>query len=77
MNTISGDARDVLFREARSYNTWPPKPVAEETLRQIYDVLKWGPTSANSSPARSIFLRSAKSKERLRPGSRREMWRRR
>jgi len=67
MNTISGDALDVLFREARSYNTWLPKPVAEETLRQIYDVLKWGPTSANSSPARSIFLRSAKSKERLRP----------
>jgi len=67
MNTISGDALDVLFREARSYNTWLPKPVAEETLRQIYDVLKWGHTSANSSPARFIFLRSAKSKERLRP----------
>lgn len=67
MNTISGDALDVLFREARSYNTWLPKPVAEETLRQIYDVLKWGPTSANSSPGRFIFLRSAKSKERLRP----------
>jgi len=67
MNIISEDALDVLFREARSYNAWLSKPVKEETLHRLYDVLKWGPTSANSSPARFIFLRSAKSKERLRP----------
>src|SRR5207249_3202243 len=43
------------------------KKVPEETLHQLYDLLKWGPTSANSCPARFIFLCSAKSKERLRP----------
>src|SRR6476469_3014241 len=58
MNTISEDALDVLFREARSYNAWLSKPVAEESLRRLYDILKWGPTSANSSPTRFIFLRS-------------------
>ena len=67
MNTISGEALDVLFREARSYNAWLPRTVPEETLRQLYDLLKWGPTSANSCPTRFIFLCSARSKERLRP----------
>jgi 3-hydroxypropanoate dehydrogenase len=67
MNTISGNALDILFRDARSFNAWLPKPVSEETLRQLYDLLKWGPTSANSSPTRFIFLQSQQSKERLRP----------
>jgi 3-hydroxypropanoate dehydrogenase len=67
MTTISREDLDVLFREARSYNVWLPKKVPEETLHQLYDLLKWGPTSANSCPARFIFLCSAKSKERLRP----------
>lgn len=67
MSTISAEALDLLFREARSYNAWLPRAVSEETLRQLYDLLKWAPTSANSSPTRFIFLTTKKSKERLRP----------
>src|SRR5437764_6682416 len=48
-------------------NTWLDKPVTDETLRQIYDLMKWEPTSANGSPARFVFIRSREGKERLRP----------
>src|SRR6201987_5235295 len=64
---VSDDALDLVFREARTYNAWLPKPVPEELLRQLYDKLKWGPTSANNSPARFVFIRSTATKERLRP----------
>src|SRR5690348_6071508 len=64
---VSDDALDLVFRRARTYNAWLPKPVPEELLRQLYDTLKWGPTSANNSPARFIFIRSTAAKERLRP----------
>src|SRR5437870_6020281 len=64
---MSDDALDQVFRKARTYNTWLPKPVPEELLRQLYDTLKWGPTSANISPARFLFIRSTAAKERLRP----------
>ncbi|GAC1429503.1 MAG: malonic semialdehyde reductase [Thermoanaerobaculia bacterium] len=60
-------ALDELFREARTHNVWLDKPVTDETLRQLYDLAKWGPTSANSSPARFVFVRTAEGKERLRP----------
>lgn len=66
-SALSGDALDLLFRHARTHNAWLEKPVTDETLRQIYDLLKWAPTSANTSPARFVFIRSAKAKERLRP----------
>ena len=64
---VSDDALDLAFRKARTYSAWLPKPVPEELLRQLYDTLKWGPTSANISPARFVFIRSAAAKERLRP----------
>jgi 3-hydroxypropanoate dehydrogenase len=64
---IDDKAMDVLFREARSHSAWLDRPVADETLRRLYDLMKWGPTSANSMPARIVFLRTAKAKERLRP----------
>jgi 3-hydroxypropanoate dehydrogenase len=61
-------ALDAIFREARSsYSKWKAKPVSDETLRELYDLLKWGPTSANAEPARFAFLRTRESKERLRP----------
>jgi 3-hydroxypropanoate dehydrogenase len=63
---LSDDALDVVFRNARTYNAWLPKPVPEDLLRQLYDTLKWGPTSANMSPARFVFIRSPAAKERLR-----------
>jgi len=64
---VGDDALDLVFRKARTYNAWLPKPVPDELLQQLYDTLKWGPTSANISPARFLFIRSAAAKERLRP----------
>jgi 3-hydroxypropanoate dehydrogenase len=60
-------ALDIIFRNARSHDGWLPKPVSDDTLRHIYDLLKWGPTSANSQPARFLFVRSAEAKKRLEP----------
>jgi 3-hydroxypropanoate dehydrogenase len=64
---LNDDALDQLFREARTHMAWLDRPVPDDTLRQLYDLMKWGPTSANSSPARFVFVRSKKGKERLRP----------
>ena len=64
---LNDAALDQLFREARTHNAWLDKPVSERTLHELYDLLKWGPTSANASPARFVFLRSREAKERLRP----------
>jgi 3-hydroxypropanoate dehydrogenase len=65
--TLNDDALDLLFRNARTHSEWLDKPVPEGTLRQLYDLMKWGPTSANSSPARILFLRSPESRRRLLP----------
>ena len=54
-----------LFTEARTQNGYRPTPVADDKLRQLYDLVKWGPTSANCSPARFAFVRTAEAKERL------------
>lgn len=56
---------EQLFTEARTQNGWLPTPVSDDTLRQLYELLKWGPTSANCSPARFLFVRSPEAKERL------------
>jgi len=64
---LNDEALDQLFRAARTHNAWLDKPVSDDTLRQVYDLMKWGPTSANSCPARFVFLRSQQAKERLRP----------
>jgi 3-hydroxypropanoate dehydrogenase len=64
---VDEHALNVLFREARSFSKWQPRPVTEETLHALYDLLKWAPTSANASPARFAFVRSKEAKERLRP----------
>ena len=66
-NVLEDKALDQLFRAARTHSAWLDKPVSDETLRQLYDLMKWGPTSANASPARFVFLRSQEAKERLRP----------
>jgi len=60
-------ALDTLFRKGRTFSSWQPRPVADDTLRDLYDLLKWAPTSANASPARFAFIRSKEAKERLRP----------
>jgi 3-hydroxypropanoate dehydrogenase len=64
---LSEEALDILFRKARTYNDWLPDPVSDNVLRRIYDLMKWGPTSANSSPARILFLRTPQAKQRLAP----------
>ena len=64
---LNDEGLDLLFREARTHGVWLDKPVADETLRQLYDLLKMRPTSANSCPARFLFLRAKEAKERLRP----------
>jgi 3-hydroxypropanoate dehydrogenase len=65
--TVDDAALDTLFREARTHYKWQNKPVTDEMLHALYDVMKWAPTSANSSPARFAFLRTKEAKERLRP----------
>lgn len=65
-NSLPNDALAQIFLEARTYNGWLDKPVTDEQLRQVYNLMKWGPTSANSSPARFVFIRSQEGKERLR-----------
>jgi nitroreductase len=64
---LSDPALDQLFRTARTRNGWHPKSVPEALIREIYDLAKWGPTSANTSPARFLFLTSEAAKKRLEP----------
>jgi 3-hydroxypropanoate dehydrogenase len=56
---------DQLFRLARTYNEWSSEPVDDRTIHDLYELLKWGPTSANSSPARFVWVRSADGKAKL------------
>src|SRR4051812_37085340 len=65
--TIDSAGLDLLFKEARTHNKWHDRPVTDETLHELYDILKFGPTSANSSPARFVFIRTHEGKEKLRP----------
>lgn len=60
-------ALDQLFTTARTQNKWTDKPVSDADLHAIYDLLKMGPTSANSSPARFVFIRTPEGNEKLRP----------
>lgn len=64
---LDDDALDLLFRQARSHNGWNEQLVADDQLYALYDLMKWCPTSANSCPARILFLRTPESKERLKP----------
>ncbi|WP_454915059.1 malonic semialdehyde reductase [Xanthobacter sediminis] len=62
---IDQAALDQLFLNARSHNGWTDQPVTDAELRALYDIVKWGPTSANTQPARFVFVRSQAAKERL------------
>jgi 3-hydroxypropanoate dehydrogenase len=68
MAKLLDSALDVLFRNARTHRAWLPEPVPDELIHQMYDLLKLGPTSANCSPARVVFVKSAEAKARLLPG---------
>jgi len=65
--TLADDARDLLFRKARTYRAWLDRPVPDDLLRRVYELAAEGPTSANCSPMRVLFVKSREAKERLRP----------
>jgi 3-hydroxypropanoate dehydrogenase len=62
---LSDHSLDQIFRSARTFNGWAARSVEDSTVREIYDLMKWGPTSANSSPARFVWVRSADGKATL------------
>lgn len=64
---IDDDALDTLFRNARTANGWLSGDVTDAQLKQVFDLMKMAPTSANCQPARLVFLRSPEAKERLKP----------
>jgi 3-hydroxypropanoate dehydrogenase len=64
---IAKGCLDQIFLEAHTHNKWQDKPVADELLRQLADVMKMGPTSVNQSPARLVFVKSPEAKKRLEP----------
>lgn len=66
-NPISDQCLDVIFRQARTYSAWLPKPVSDDLLRAVYDLAKLGPTSANTMPMRIVFVKSQSAKDRLKP----------
>ena len=64
---LSEASLDQLFRDARTFNAWLPKDVSDEQLHQLYELAKFGPTSANSSPMRVVFVKSKDAKAKLAP----------
>ncbi len=66
-HVVTNEALDVIFRNARTHNGWQQKPVEDALLKQVYDLAKMGPTSANMCPLRIIFVKSPEAKERLKP----------
>lgn len=64
---LNDNALAQLFTEARTFNRFTDRPVSDETIRQLHENLKWGPTSMNTQPARFVFVRSAEAKAKLIP----------
>ncbi|MGB4057323.1 MAG: malonic semialdehyde reductase, partial [Alphaproteobacteria bacterium] len=64
---LDDNAMNALFREARTYTAWQDRGVEDSLLEKIYDLMKFGPTSANCNPVRFVFIKSKEAKERLKP----------
>ena len=64
---LDAKALDQLFFAARTHNKWLPRDVPDSLLREVVETMRWAPTSANSSPAQIVFVRSAEAKARLKP----------
>lgn len=64
---LNDQSLDILFRSARTYNGWQKRDVSPVVLQALYDLLKWGPTSANCTPARFVFVQSDEAKQKLKP----------
>lgn len=66
-NILSDSGMDLIFRDARTHSAWRDQAVSDVLLEAVYDLAKMGPTSANCSPMRVVYLRSAEAKARLKP----------
>jgi len=64
---LTPSALNLLFTEARTHHAWIPEKISKETLRELYDLTKWGPTAVNAGPMRVLFLQSEAAKEKLYP----------
>ncbi len=64
---LDAQSLDSVFHNARTHNGWQDRPVGDDQLRAIHEIMKWGPTSANSQPCRIVFVRTPEGKEKLRP----------
>lgn len=67
MPRANDESLDLIFRKARTYSVWLDQPVDDALLRQVYDLAKMGPTSANMCPMRVVFVKSKEAKEKLKP----------
>ena len=67
MSVSEKGIKKIIFSNARTYNDWQRKGVSNKILNELYDLMKFGPTSANCSPSRVIFIKSPEAKERLKP----------
>ena len=66
-HAVNDEALDIIFRKARTHRKWRPEPVTPQILMAVYDLMRWGPTTNNTSPARIVFVVSQAAKERLKP----------
>lgn len=66
-HAINDEALDTIFRAARTQNKWSDKPVSDALLMAVYDLMRWGPTAANITPARFVFVTTPEAKARLKP----------
>ena len=66
-NVMTNEGLDLIYRNARTHNVWLDKPVEDALLGRVYDLAKMGPTSANMSPMRIVFVKSREAKEKLKP----------
>lgn len=67
LNLLPEDVQDLLFREARTANSFSSEPVTDDQLRTIYELVKWAPTSMNTQPLRMLVIRTDEAKQRLLP----------
>jgi 3-hydroxypropanoate dehydrogenase len=67
MPRVDDESLDLIFRQARTHRAWLAETIPQAVLRELYDLCKWGPTSANTSPARFVFVTTPESKARLLP----------
>ena len=65
MNSLNTDALDQLFYKARTHQAWTSEPVSDSTLIELYELMRWAPTSANGSPGRIVFVKTKEAIEKL------------